>query len=367
MNEYDPVCAGPVADRDYRISSACGVIGMMNEQGGRVSGRDVIQSIALMHERSNGLGGGFAAYGIYPEYKNFYAFHMMYENEEAKKTAENYLEQNYEIKRSEPIPIKEIKIIKSWPIIWRYFLKPFAVKGNETEQDFVVRTVMFINQNIKNAFVASSGKNMGIFKGVGYPEDIGEFFRLEEYKAYTWTAHGRFPTNSVAWWGGSHPFGILDWSIVHNGEISSYGINKRYLENYGYKCSFFTDTEVITYLFDLLSRKHELSFEILAKVLSAPFWKQIDRMPQEEKEFYKNLRIVYSSALVNGPFAVIAANNTSMVGLNDRIKLRPLVAARKGDIVYVSSEESAIREICAEPDQVWSPKAGEPVIARLKS
>ncbi|OGS25865.1 MAG: hypothetical protein A2297_01485 [Elusimicrobia bacterium RIFOXYB2_FULL_48_7] len=356
-----------MADRDYRISSACGVTGIMNEKGDRVSGRAIMQSIALMRERSNGLGGGFAAYGIYPGYENFYAFHMMFENEQAKSAAEDYLRKNYEIKRSEAIPVKEIKVIKNPPIIWRYFLKPFAVRVNETEQDFVVRTVMFINQNVKNAFVASSGKNMGIFKGVGYPEDIGEFFRLEEYKAYTWTAHGRFPTNSVAWWGGAHPFGILDWSVVHNGEISSYGANRRYLEDFGYKCSFSTDTEVITYLFDLLGRKHALPFEILAKVMSAPFWRQIEKMPEQEKAFYKELRIIYASALVNGPFAVIAANNTSMVGLNDRVKLRPLVAARKGDTVYVSSEESAIREICPQPDIVWSPKAGEPVIARLKN
>ena len=165
----------------------------------------------------------------------------------------------------------------------------------------VTQTVMHINSQIEHAFVASSGKNMGIFKGVGYPEDMGEFYRLEEYEGYLWTAHGRFPTNSVAWWGGAHPFGLLDWSIVHNGEISSYGINRRYLQNFGYQCSFFTDTEVITYLIDLLIRKHRLPFEIVAKILSAPFWDDIDRMPEEEKELYQSLRVIYGPALVNGP------------------------------------------------------------------
>ena len=33
-----------------------------------------------MHDRSNGLGGGFAGYGIYPEYKDFYAFHMFFDD-----------------------------------------------------------------------------------------------------------------------------------------------------------------------------------------------------------------------------------------------------------------------------------------------
>ena len=30
----------------------------------------------IMHDRSNGLGGGFAGYGIYPEYAEQYAFHV---------------------------------------------------------------------------------------------------------------------------------------------------------------------------------------------------------------------------------------------------------------------------------------------------
>lgn len=89
---------------------------------------------------------------------------------------------------------------------------------------------------------------MGCFKAVGYPEDVGEFYMLDQYEAYIWTAHGRFPTNTPGWWGGAHPFNILDWSIVHNGEISSYDTNRRYIEQFGYICTMQTDTEVITYL-----------------------------------------------------------------------------------------------------------------------
>ena len=33
-----------------------------------------------MHDRSNGLGGGFAGYGIYPEYRDFYAFHIFFDD-----------------------------------------------------------------------------------------------------------------------------------------------------------------------------------------------------------------------------------------------------------------------------------------------
>ena len=54
------------------------------------------------------------------------------------------------------------------------------------EKEFVARTVMKINTGIKGAYVFSSGKNMGTFKAVGYPEDVGAFYRLEEYEGYSW-------------------------------------------------------------------------------------------------------------------------------------------------------------------------------------
>ena len=39
-----------------------------------------MESMVPMHDRSNGLGGGFAGYGIYPEYRDFYAFHIFFDD-----------------------------------------------------------------------------------------------------------------------------------------------------------------------------------------------------------------------------------------------------------------------------------------------
>ena len=349
--------------------SGCGLSGIMNQRGEVFSGETIYRSICNMKERGNGLGSGFAAYGIYPSFKDYWCFHIMYEEELDRKDTEEYLKKNFHIKHSEPIPTKKVKTLRFVPILWRYFLKPQIKKTDYTdEEDFVVRTVMEVNTRIKGAFVFSSGKNMGIFKGVGNPDEIGEFYKIPEYRAYIFIAHNRFPTNTVGWWGGAHPFGLLDWSVVHNGEISSYGINKRYLENFGYYCTLFTDTEVMVYLFDLLVRRHRLDFKILGNILASPFWFQIERIEDKEtKEFLKASRVIYGSALVNGPFAVVVANSNYMVGLNDRIKLRPLVAAEKDNFLYIASEEAAIRLICKNPDRVWMPKAGEPTVGRLQN
>jgi glutamate synthase domain-containing protein 1 len=355
-----------IPDKDFRVPSSCGITGIMNQKGKTFSGETIYKSICNMKERGNGLGSGFAAYGIYPEFKDFWCFHIMYEKIQAKQQTEEYLKKNFLLKHFEPIPTKRVKTLSSAPLLWRYFLD--IKKGNQksSDEDFVIKCVMDINKNIEDAFVFSSGKNMGIFKGVGHPDQIGEFYRIPEYKGYIWTAHNRFPTNSVGWWGGAHPFGILDWSVIHNGEISSYGINRRYLENFGYWCTLSTDTEVMAYLFDLLARKHGLDFDTIGNILASPFWSQIQRVNDPEtREFLKSLRIIYGSVLVNGPFAVVVANSNYLVGLNDRIKLRPLVAAKRKEFLYIASEEAAIREVCKDPEQVWMPKAGEPTVGRL--
>jgi len=208
---------------------------------------------------------------------------------------------------------------------------------------------------------------MAVFKGVGYPEDIAHYFRLEEYSGYLWTAHGRFPTNTPGWWGGAHPFNTLDWTVVHNGEISSYGINRRHLEMFGYHCTMHTDTEIVAYAVDLLMRRHGLPIEVVADILAAPLWSEIERQPTNRQRLLRTLRQVYGSLLLNGPFTVIIAHQGEMIGLTDRIRLRPLTAATKGDVLYLSSEEAAIRLVCPDVERAWIPVGGEPVVGRLKT
>jgi glutamate synthase domain-containing protein 1 len=352
--------------QDDKIIDACSLFGAMDTSGRRFSGEDVIRAIANMHDRGNGLGGGFAIYGLYPEYADFYAFHIMYLSQEGKRQTEAFLKEKFSIVYEEEVPTRPTKGIINPPLVWRYFLDASQHKPEaESEDDYVVDMVMEINTKLEDTFVYSSGKNMGVFKGVGYPEEIADYFCLEQYEGYLWTAHGRFPTNTPGWWGGAHPFCILDWTVVHNGEISSYGINRRYLEQFGYHCTMQTDTEVVAYAIDLLIRKHNLPIEIAAKILAPPFWSDIERMPPDKQKLMRTLRQVYGSLLLNGPFTVIIAHHCEMIGLTDRIRLRPLTVGIKGDTLYLSSEESAIRLICPDVDKTWVPMGGEPIVGRL--
>ena len=46
-----------------RIPSGCAISAVISKSGERMTGENIIKSMIPMHERSNGLGGGFAAYG----------------------------------------------------------------------------------------------------------------------------------------------------------------------------------------------------------------------------------------------------------------------------------------------------------------
>lgn len=353
---------------DIRIPSGCAIAGIMDRSGTRHDGTDILKSIELMHDRSNGLGGGFAAYGIYPDYKDLYAFHLLYETKDARMQTEAFLDDWFICEKQEKIPTDNVRTIQNPPHIWRYFLAPNPSKITESDMDeaeYTMQKVFSINAHIDGAFVASSGKNMGAFKGVGYPEEIGEFYRIQDYKAWLWTAHGRFPTNTPGWWGGAHPFTLLNWSIVHNGEISSYDANRRYVEQFGYDCQLKTDTEVITYLFDLLIRRHGFSQETAAHIMTATSWDDIDRMDPERAAYETALRTVYSSALVNGPFSVILGSEEGLLALNDRLKLRALMVAEKENMVYLASEQAAIEIICPDAHDVRSIEGGVPFVVQL--
>lgn len=351
-----------------RIPSGCAIAGIMDRSGARHDGGDILASIALMHDRSNGLGGGFAAYGIYPEYADLYAFHIMYESKDARDETERYLDRYFMSEKQERIPTESVKSIQDPPDIWRYFVTPHPVKlgmSGLDESEYTMQHVFRINSAVPGAFVASSGKNMGAFKGVGYPEDIGAFYRIEDYDAWLWTAHGRFPTNTPGWWGGAHPFTLLNWSIVHNGEISSYDTNRRYVEQFGYDCALQTDTEVITYLFDLLVRRHGFSQEMAAHIMCADAWDEIDAMEPERAAFETALRCVYSNALINGPMSVILGSDEGLLALNDRLKLRALMAGEKGSMVYLASEQAAIEVVCPDVENVQSIEGGVPFVVQL--
>jgi glutamate synthase domain-containing protein 1 len=355
--------------RVERIGEACGIAALVNVDGARESGARVGKMIRTMVDRENGLGAGYAAYGLFPERADLYCLQMLFDDRDALENTRRFLAANFRLDADEEIPTHAVpSMVGAIPICWRFFVTvPPQVPGGE--DDYVARQVFRINAEMPGAFVMSSGRDMAVFKGNGWSHEIADFYGIEDYEACLWLAHSRFPTNSPGWWGGAHPFNILGLSIVHNGEITSYGTNRRYVEMAGYRCTLLTDSEVIAYAMDLLLRRQRLPELVAFAALSPPYHFLIDEVEDDNvRELLREVRKNYRPAMLNGPFSVAVAApapTPTLYGLTDRKKLRPLVAATSadGNTVFLSSEECAIAILGGDVTEAWAPRAGQPVIA----
>jgi len=124
---------------------------------------------------------------------------------------------------------------------------------------------------------------------------------------------------------------------------------------------------VVTYIMDLLTRKHQLPLQVACMAAAPLYHHVIETFEGERREFWRAIRETYRPAMINGPFSICVGFNDktpTLMGLTDRKKLRPLIAARSKNnkTFYLSSEECAIRILGEEIGEVWAPLAGNPVI-----
>src|SRR5512133_2126816 len=114
MDKFDRKIINPYNDdKDF---SACGIFAAMNTEGQRFGSKDVVRAMANMHDRGNGLGGGFAVYGIYPQFKDHYAFHIMYLSKDAKETTDRILASRFDIIYDEEMQTRPAKV-KDPPVV----------------------------------------------------------------------------------------------------------------------------------------------------------------------------------------------------------------------------------------------------------
>ncbi|MFP4545603.1 MAG: hypothetical protein ACLFPN_01980 [Methanomassiliicoccales archaeon] len=365
--------ASPPPGKERR-PGGCGIAGCIATNGGTISGDTITRMITTMSERENGLGAGYAGYGLFPDRRDEFCLQFIFDDEEAKSRTEEFLKDNVYITGDERVFTKKVTTLSPpYPLVWRFF----AIVKERLDwprgpafdpEDRVAELAMRINRDLEGAYCVSSGKDMAVFKGCGYSGEIAEFYDISRYQGKMWLSHSRFPTNSPGWWAGAHPINLLDWSVCHNGEITSYGVNRKLVEMAGYECTLLTDTEVITYLWDMLVRKHHLPVPVAAFAMAPWYYPLIEGMDEKSKRLATWLRIVYKEAFLNGPFSILVGRREpecTMIAMADRKKLRPLVAgiSPSEGCVFAASEECAIRSV-EHSARIWTADAGSPVIAR---
>jgi glutamate synthase domain-containing protein 1/glutamate synthase domain-containing protein 3 len=396
---------GRPIEKKRSLEGGCGVIGIIGSE--KLEGNCIIRPCEQMRNRGNGKGGGVAAVGLFDEYKDYYALHISYLDEDARGSVEkDFVESVFDIAHAERQAslddYRETGLAVEPPLVWRYFVrvKPKRLESftdenkivvgkdhdkNALEDEFVFQNSFRLNakyyENRKNpkAFVLSHGRDIMILKGVGYAEEIARFYRLEETQAHLWIGHQRYPTRGRVWHpGGAHPFVGLHEALVHNGDFANYHSVCEYLRQWGIVPQFITDTEVSVLLFDLYSRVLGYPLEFVIEALAPTPEGDFERLTKQRQRIFRAIQSAHLHGSPDGPWFFIVARAEpgtgapQLIGITDVSMLRPQVfSMREGEKSYgaIASEKQALdaffEEISSKDpsippmaDRYWAARGG---------
>jgi glutamate synthase domain-containing protein 1/glutamate synthase domain-containing protein 3 len=367
----------------------CGVVGLAANFP--VRGIHLVPAATQMHNRGNGKGGGIAAAGLDPAemgvspevLRDATLLQIALLDPSCREALEaEIIEPAYEVIHAAAVPtLADFRQVPGLdvrpPDVWRYFVRArqdrlaeFAKERNLTdldprrlEDEFIYQTSFRLNHRFyaslgeKQAFVLSHGRDLMVFKIVGFAEQAAAYYRLNDLHAHVWIAHQRYPTKGRVWHpGGAHPFIGLNEALVHNGDFANYHATCTYLRQRNIVPLFLTDTEVSALLFDLWDRVYQYPLEVIIEALAPTTERDFDLLPPEKQRLYRAIQQTHIQASPDGPwFFIIArsqpdAGKTQLLGITDTSMLRPQVFAlsetaladRKLQIGLIASEKQAI-------------------------
>ena len=160
----------------------CGIIGVIDRRRQLMDGGKIRDSLAMMDERGSGEGAGYVAYGIYPDYKDYFALHVFFDNiRENKGAIDTLLEKWGTIIHDEQIKTYAQPNLRKVHTPWRYFFRPdrnLMPKSTTPDEDIITYLVMKVNSEKNGALVFSSGKNLGFSRQPAGPKTLPTFTGL---------------------------------------------------------------------------------------------------------------------------------------------------------------------------------------------
>jgi glutamate synthase domain-containing protein 1/glutamate synthase domain-containing protein 3 len=377
-------------------------------------GRFIYEPSVQMRNRGNGKGGGIAAVGLVPEevgvsrevLSSHYLVQIALLDPSCHAEVERqFILPSFDVALAErvatvgdyrDVPGLEVRppdvhryIVRPKPGVLRKFAEEAGLEGlaaRDLEDEFVWRNSYRLNDAFyaslgeKRAFVLSHGRDMLVFKLVGYAEQNVQYYQLEDFRAHVWVAHQRYPTKGRVWHpGGAHPFVGLGEALVHNGDFANYHSVGEYLRQRNIRQQFLTDTEVAVQLFDLWDRVYKYPLEYIIEALAPTTELDFDQLPPQKQRIYREIQATHIHASPDGPWFFIIARSLpdkkqyQLLGITDTSMLRPQVFALSdlGDVQIglICSEKQAIdatlrslaREdprFCPVADKYWNARGG---------
>jgi glutamate synthase domain-containing protein 1/glutamate synthase domain-containing protein 3 len=379
-----------------------------------LAGRFIYEPSIQMQNRGNGKGGGIAAVGLTPDQmgvsRDVLDSHYLLQIALLDPTCHAEIERQFILPFFEIATATRQAHIDDYrdisglevrpPDVHRYIvrvkpdvLKTFAqrtglgeLSPRDLEDEFIWRNSYRLNDEYyaslgeKRAFVLSHGRDLLVFKLVGYAEQNVEYYQLQDFKAHAWIAHQRYPTKGRVWHpGGAHPFVGLNEALVHNGDFANYYSVCEYLRQRNIRQQFLTDTEVSVQLFDLWDRVYKYPLEYIIEALAPTTELDFDQLPPDKQTIYRQIQATHIHASPDGPWFFIIARSqpdkkrVQLLGITDTAMLRPQVFALSdgGDVQIglICSEKQAIDatlrslakedlRFCPVADKYWNARGG---------
>ena len=348
---------------NYSPHDDCGVFGIISKNSNKISSELIVNAIECIRYRGSKYGAGFAAFNLNGD-NEIYKIKAFVTDDDTVDIIRNHLLAISTIKSQN---VTKLSSMNNWEA-------EIHCSNNLTLTNTInkINAELVDDSNYKGR-IYSFGNFVDVYKDIGYPIDVAQSTGLLDnpVEADMWIAHTRQPTNSpglLPIW--SHPFNSYNSAIVHNGDISSFGANIEFLQSRGITSLVGTDSEVVAYIIDYLTRVENLSMNDVATILSNPYEDFLDRWGLVKSDYVSDLLTKYKGSQLDGPFTIIAGNATSndlqMLCLVDRSKLRPAVIGEDDDYIFMASEECQIKLLSPSAD-IWTPSPGRFVLASKRN
>ena len=266
----------------------CGVFAVLKKKhSSKIPNQIAVDGIECVRFRGSKFGAGFASFNLENSNKDF-LLSIFVENE-------NTFDEIKAILIDRGFTMRDIK---SQTVAASELSLDISLTISTDDSEKLAQVVNEINYKFSipnyRARIYSSGNYVNVYKDIGYPSDVASSTGLIKSDAVAdlWIAHTRQPTNSPgssAIW--CHPFSNVNAAIVHNGDISSFGSNINFLNYRGVTNLVGTDSEVVAFIVDYLSRIENLSMkteDVLRKIIDS----QIpDRIKKNKSDYIINTTI----------------------------------------------------------------------------
>ena len=178
--------------------------------------------------------------------------------------------------------------------------------------------------------ILSLGTGLELIKDLGDASVVAGAYGLDEFTGTHGIGHTRMATESDVDIRSAHPYWAFpynDVSVVHNGQITNYWIQRRQMERKGHRFMSDCDSELLA-----VYTAHHLSEGATLE----------DSLKQSIEE-------------IDGVFTYLVATRDSLGMAKDTMAAKPLVLYESDEMIAMASEEVAIRSILPQEIDTWDP------------